>query len=62
MNWYATDLPSLKYGLGIHNFDSMKSEWQPCINQLNTRKEEWKKLVKDCLSLLGYLKKHIYDK
>jgi len=61
MNWYAADIVSLKYGLGIHNFDSLKWECQPCIDRLNTRKEEWKKSVKNCPSLLGYLKKHIYN-
>ena len=60
MNWYATDIPSLKYGLATHNLDSLKSDWQPYIDQLNTRKEKWKKGIKDCLSLLGYLKKYIY--
>ena len=60
MNWYATDTPSLKYGLSVHNFDSVKWDWQSAIDRLNARKEEWKKLVKDCPSLLGYLKKYIY--
>ena len=61
MNWSATDVASLKYGLYTDNFDLLKLEWNPCIEQLNKRKEEWKKLVKDCPSLLGYLKKHIFN-
>ena len=61
MNWYATDIVSLKYHLGIDNFDLIKLEWEPYIKQLNKRKEEWKKLVEGCPSLLEYLKKYIYN-
>ena len=61
MNWYAADIVSLKYGLCIDNFDLLKFEWKPYIEQLNERKEEWKKLVEDCPSLLEYLKEHIYQ-
>jgi len=60
MNWYAIDVPSTRYELGISNIDLLKLEWQPFINRLNKRKEEWKKLVADCPSLLEYLKKYIH--
>jgi len=61
MNWHAIDVPLTRYELGIPNIDLLKSEWQPFINRLNKRKEEWKKSVADCPSLLEYLNKHIYN-
>ena len=60
MNWGPTDLPSLLYH-DYTNLQSLTKEWQPFIERLDKRKEEWKKIVKNKPTLFQFLKDNIYN-
>ena len=59
MNWSPTDMVSLKY-FSMKNIKEISKEWIPYIQQLDNRKSNWKKTIKDKDSLYNFLKNNIY--
>jgi hypothetical protein len=59
MNWSPTDMVSVKY-FSMKNIKEISKEWIPYIQQLDNRKSNWKKTIKDKDSLYDFLKKNIY--
>jgi hypothetical protein len=59
MHWQPTDINLMLY----KNFNSKEelfNFWKPSVEQINKRKEEWHKKVKEELNLYKFLKKEIY--
>jgi hypothetical protein len=62
MHWPPTDLTTNMFLNNNQNYDEFKKEWEPYIQQLNTRKKIWNDLIKNKSSLFEFLRDNIYDK
>ena len=61
MNWYPTSVERIKYSLSDITDEQLKQQWQPAIDKMNMRKEEYKKVANYCPTLYNYLKEKIYN-
>jgi hypothetical protein len=61
MHWPPTDLTTAMFLNNNQNYDEYKKEWEPYIQQLNTRKKVWNDLIKNEPSLFQFLKDNIYN-
>jgi hypothetical protein len=62
MNWYPTELSTIKYFTGLKNFNELKNTFQYCIDNLNIRKDMWNNKVKDKMSFYDFHKFKFYNK
>jgi len=60
MNWSPTNLDTILY-LNQKDINYFQNLWQPYINNLEERKNNWKKIVKEKTSLFKFLKDNIYN-
>jgi hypothetical protein len=61
MHWSPTDLTTSMFLNNIQNINEFKKEWEPYIQQLNTRKKIWNDLIKNESSLFEFLRDNIYE-
>lgn len=60
MNWFPTDIVSIKHGTKIAIDDILKTMWKNSFKNLENKKEKWNNLADKALSYISYLKDNIY--
>jgi len=61
MHWSPTDIPSLMSANTDGDIGTWRSKWKVSTEQLDKRKDEWKKAVKDVPIMYDFLKDNYYD-
>jgi tryptophan halogenase len=61
MHWSPTDLESLRKYHGIHDIKHWKNEFKNIVKNLNNKKIQWKKSVKNVNTLYKFLKNKYYS-
>ena len=61
MGWFPTSVERIKYNLSDMTDKQLKEQWQPTIDRMNKRKEEFKKVANYCPTLYDYLKEKFYN-
>ena len=60
MNWPPTDFETVQY-YNQMNEKQYKKQWQPIVERLDMRKQDWKNFIKHWDNLYNFLKKNIYN-
>lgn len=60
MNWFPTDIVSIKHGTKIAIDDMLKTMWRNSFENLENKKNKWNKLADKELSYISYLSNNIY--
>jgi flavin-dependent dehydrogenase len=60
MNWYPTELVSIRHGLQIYETDMLKTLWKGALDNLEEKKKRWNLTAQTKDSYIDYLNKSIY--